>query len=139
MKALALVVLLGSALARADQCEVVSVAQAQVAVQKLKKGVKFVEYCEPCGDEKPGEPQVVDTVEVKPWSEPPLQTVTVNGKEQDLAYLFVQKSLGDSHYLNLAVLSKCEATSISREIDVDKLRGPPARKPMQIPSPVGHN
>lgn len=138
MKALALVALLSAGLARADQCEVVTPAQATAALQQLKLYVKFVEYCEPCGDAKPSAPQQVETAEVRTWSERPLQTVVVNGKEEDLAYMFVQKSLGDSHYLNLAVLAKCPAEGTSREIDVERLRKPPERKPVQAPSPVGY-
>ncbi len=156
MKALALLVVLAAGLARADQCEVVSPAQADAAVKLLKKGVKFVEYCEPCGDAQPGEPQTVDTVEVKPWeeagsaggraeaegrsigSDPPQQLVWVNGKEEDLAYVFIHKAFGDSHYLNLAVLAKCPVEQVSREIDVEKLRKAAAPKPVQAPSPVGH-
>jgi hypothetical protein len=122
VKALALLALLSAGIARADQCEVVTMAQAKAAAQLLVKGVKFVEYCEPCGDKQPSAPKAVDTVETKPWSEPPLQTVLVNGKEEDLAYLFIQKSLGDSHYLNVATLAKCPADGISREIDLDKLK-----------------
>ena len=76
-------------------------------------------------------------MEVKPWQDPPQQLVWVNGKEEDLAYVFIHKSLGDSHYLNLAVLSKCPAESISREIDLEKLRKAAAPKPVQVPSPVG--
>jgi hypothetical protein len=134
MKALALVVVLSAGIARADQCEVVTPAQAKAAVQLLKRDVKFVEYCEPCGEKQPSAPQQVDTVKLTPWSEPPQQTVVVNGKEEDLAYLFVQKSLGDSHYLNVAVLAKCPAEGISREIDVDRLRRAPAPRPVQAPS-----
>jgi hypothetical protein len=138
VKALALVVVFAAGLARADQCEVVTPAAADAAVKLLKKGVKFVEFCEPCGDKQPGEPQTVDTVEVKPWQDPPDQTVLVNGKEQDLAYVFIHKALGDSHYLNLAVLAKCPAQDVSREIDVEKLRRAPAPKPVQVPTPVGY-
>ncbi len=116
-----LAVLLAAGSARADQCQGVSPEQAQAALKLLKKGVKVVEYCEPCGDAKPGEPEVVATASLTAQNLPTdPQTVRVNGKDEDLAYLFVQKSPGDSHYSNLAILAKCPATGVSSEIDLTR-------------------
>jgi hypothetical protein len=129
-------------LARADQCQVVTAEQAKAALQLLAKGAKVVEYCEPCGDERPGKPQRVETVELETFSpvadpasaqspSPPQKTVKVNGKEEDLAYLFIQKAAGDSHYLNVSFLAKCPAQGVSHEVDLRKLKAEGGAKPVQ--------
>lgn len=111
------VLMLATGAVRADQCAVVSREQAQSAVRQLPKGTLFVTYCEPCGDKKPSVPDMVSISESKPWQTPPQYEVVVNGKSVDLAYLYVQKAAGDTHYVNAASLGGCQTQGVTKEIE----------------------
>jgi hypothetical protein len=124
-----------AALARADQCEVVTPAQAQAALAALPHGVRYFEFCEPCGDPHPGEIRVVGHARKKPWSEPPDQVIEIDGQEIDLAYVFVADALTSAtKFVNLAWLAHCPAEGVSHLIDPQ--RPPvPQRLPVQQGGP----
>jgi hypothetical protein len=106
--------------AGADQCQVVSQDTARWAVKLLTGGV-VVKRCEPCED-KGGTPMPVKKVEAKRWSGDAKQSVViVNGKETDLAYLFLQT--GQDTYTNVALMAGCAAKDVSTFIN---LSAPPA-------------
>jgi hypothetical protein len=101
--------------ARADQCAWNEEAHATKAASILAKHPKVLEYCEPCGDKAPGEPFVADTVAVT-TPERGYKELSINGKEIDLAYVYVQVS--STQYKNLAKLAGCPASGVSPSLKI---------------------
>lgn len=101
--------------AHADQCAWVTKAQADKAQQILTSSSKFIEYCEPCGDQAPGIPQHIESANVMVpaasyWE------LSLNGKPSDLAYVFVKTS--DTEYKNLAKLAGCPVSGVSPSLAI---------------------
>jgi hypothetical protein len=105
-----------SGTARADQCAWVTEAQAQKAQSILTGATKFIDFCEPCGDAAPGTPQKIENVNIDTPSDG-YRELTVNGKEIDLAYVFVKTS--EHEYTNLAKLTGCPATGVSPSLAIE--------------------
>ncbi len=99
----------------ADQCAVITPAQAKAALRVIRKGTQFFEFCEPCGDNQVPEPRVVASVKVAPFDEKTKQLL-VNDHEVDLAYLYVQTK-GATTFTNVAHLVKCKAEGVTQTID----------------------
>jgi len=108
--------LLAESVARADQCQIVKKSQAEKAQAILEKRPKVLEFCEPCGEKTPGKAFVADTVKLECASDTNTCEVFVNGKEVDLAYLFVEVS--PSKYENLAKKVGCPAMDVSPSVKV---------------------
>lgn len=106
--------IVGSALlaqtARADQCAWITDKEASKAQAILAKQPKVLEFCEPCGDKAPGMPFVAgDVTMTTPDSR--YKEIQINGKDIDLAYIYVQTS--PTQYRNLAKLAGCSASDVS--------------------------
>lgn len=111
--AIALIALSFNALA--DQCQWVTEASAKKAVSLIKKSKKtsggVLDLCQLCGDTKAKE-VVVNQIDVTNTGDAQLsKEVSINGKGIDLAYTYVD--VGNGTFVNLAKLSKCEATGVS--------------------------
>ena len=136
---LTLLAALGSASALADQCEVVTPAQARAALAALSTGTRYFEFCEPCGDAQPGPVKQVSHARSKPFEQPPDLEIEIDGKGVDLAYLYIAEAHSDRKFINVAWLADCPADGVTREIDL-KARAN-QQKPVQRgpgPSPVGY-
>jgi hypothetical protein len=104
--------------ARADQCQVVDADVADWAAKLLVKGASYVHYCEPCGDKKPTQARMIGPVEVT--SVHGQKRVTVNGREEDLAYVFVQT--GNSTFTNVALMTGCPTQHVSATITLQAIK-----------------
>ena len=93
--------------ALADQCAWISGAAASKALQILKPGMTVLHFCEPCGDKEPGKPFKVLTVMSTPKGGG-LAEISINGAEEDLAYLFIYMSKHKT-FENAAHLAGCPA------------------------------
>ncbi len=98
--------------ARADQCQLVDNDVAEWAPKLLAKGVSFVSQCEPCGDKGPSQPKQVTSIAVR--ASHGANQVAVNGKDIDLAYVFVQT--GKLTYTNAALLLGCPTQGVSTSV-----------------------
>lgn len=102
------------AAAWADQCQVVTDAQAAAAVARLSVGRVVLRYCEPCGEQLNSHaPEVVRSAVVVPDGNG-TNRVMLNGEEIDLAYVFVRDRNGN--LVNLARLSGCPTQGVSPTI-----------------------
>jgi hypothetical protein len=117
MKALLVIpFLLVPALAHADQCELVSDDVATHALAAMRGKPNVIEYCEPCGDKAPGEPHAIDHL-AKQRDTDGFYAVTLDKREVDLAYLYVQTA--PSTYENVAALAGCPTSGVSPSLHVD--------------------
>jgi hypothetical protein len=131
---LAWLLLLPTSLAAADQCQVISPEVARWAQKIVVQGASFVMRCEPCDDSAPTPPMQVRRVVAKPWSGDKTQmTLSINGKEVDLAYTYVQTGAGT--YTNVALLTGCPATGVSPFWSPDAAIATTAPEPPQPPPP----
>lgn len=105
--------------ARADQCQWIDDAAASKARAILEASPKLLAFCEPCGDQVPGVPEVASRVEVRTPA-PGHRELFVNGSARgiDLAYTYVQTS--PRQYANLAVLAGCHASDVSPTLAVSE-------------------
>jgi hypothetical protein len=102
--------------AHADQCAWIDAAVADKAQAILTAKQQFLELCEPCGDQAPGIPQRVQSVDIaSPQAD--YREVSLNGKGIDLAYVFVKTD--DTRYQNLAALAGCPATGVSPSLTIE--------------------
>ena len=117
MKALlVLPFLLVPTLAHADQCELVSDDVATRALSAMRGHPNVIELCEPCGDQAPGAPHAIDHLAKRRGSDGAF-AVTLDERDVDLAYLYVQTS--PSTYANVAALAGCPTTEVSPSLHVD--------------------
>ena len=95
----------------ADQCQSVSKEQAAQALDFLKPSGQYIEFCEPCGDKDfyKREPQIINNLQAKADGE--YWDIYLNGKNVDLAYIFVSTKNGD--YLNLSKLANCPSSDVT--------------------------
>ena len=123
----------GGHTARADQCMALkSQEQATQAVAHLPAGSEWVSFCEPCGDAPPvlrnvgsSSSSFTSGSKAKYW------TVSVDGNEIDLAYVFVRDGNAAGGFTNLASLVGCSTTSVSAFLPTSAVPGakdPPGRK-----------
>lgn len=101
--------------ARADQCAWIDADVAAKARAIVERAPKVIDFCEPCGDQAPGEPHAVRSTEVTA-ADGDFKELRVNGTAVDLAYVFVQTDA--THYRNLAALAGCPATGVSPSLEV---------------------
>lgn len=106
---------LAAGTARADQCEWIDAAVAKKAEAILAKHPKVIAYCEPCGDNAPGTPELAKRVEVTS-PQAGYKEIQINGSDVDLAYTFVQTS--KTRYHNLAKLAGCETDGVSSSLAI---------------------
>jgi hypothetical protein len=109
------VVLAGSGVARADQCQLVDSGTAVRALQLLHDHPNVLAYCEPCGDHAPGVPTRANHVATDRDRSGAYQVV-IDRREVDLAYTFVQT--GPERFENLAHLTGCPASGVSATLAV---------------------
>jgi hypothetical protein len=109
--------------AKADQCAWIENGDKYVvksAKKLLNPDAEFVEYCAPCGD-KPGSVQKVEDSQIEfakmgsdiyngSAGKPAYREVKVNGKNQDLAYLYVRT--GSRVFANVAMLTGCPVSDV---------------------------
>jgi hypothetical protein len=106
---------MSSTLALADQCEWVDDATAQRAATLLRGSRSVLEWCQPCGEERPASsPVPVRSVDVATVENGQFREVSVNGKAEDLAYLFLETETGS--FRNVAKAAGCTCTGVSTEI-----------------------
>jgi hypothetical protein len=103
----------GVSVAYADQCEWVDEAVAQKAVALIREAGAVVEWCQPCGEEKPGPPRPVTSVEMHNVDDGRSRAIAVNGKDEDLAYLYVRS--GSDTWRNASKSSGCPSTGVTSE------------------------
>ncbi|MEO6775376.1 MAG: hypothetical protein ABI467_20605 [Kofleriaceae bacterium] len=103
------------AAAYADQCELVSDQIATRALDVLRSHPNVIEYCEPCGDQAPGEPHRIDHL-AKQRDTDGSYEVTLDKREIDLAYTYVQTA--PSRYENVAALAACPTSGVSPSLAV---------------------
>jgi hypothetical protein len=112
--------------AHADQCATSPRSVADKAAELVKKGATVLEFCEPCRDAAPGKPYVVQSVAAKDGK------LFVNGRDVDLAYLFVKT--GPDELKNVGLLAQCGASDVSEKITGGKPSGPiKSRPPSTLP------
>lgn len=107
--------LLSGGLAYADQCAWIKPEEAQKALQFLPAGTDFLHYCEPCGDTDPVPDKVTRAEIGVPDGGAGYLEVRINGKPEDIAYIFVKKPQA-RQYSNLAKLAGCRCTDVSKSI-----------------------
>ena len=117
----------------ADQCAWVEKDQGREAVHYASVGLKYVDYCEPCGD-APGKLRVgtIEKVEMKEAADGVNYEVMINGEAKDVAYVFVETVAGSGNFENLAAYAKCKTDGVSKTINVEK----PVQKPSIKKPPV---
>jgi hypothetical protein len=114
---LVLPLLLVPALARADQCELVSDDMATHALAVLAEHPDVLSYCEPCNDQAPGEPHLLDHLaKQRGGAGGDNYAVTIDKREVDLAYTYVRTS--PSRYENLAAIVGCVTSGVSPSLVV---------------------
>lgn len=101
--------------ARADQCAWIDADVAAKARAIVERAPKVIDFCEPCGEQAPGEPHAVRSADVTA-ADGDFKELRVNGTAIDLAYVFVQTDA--MHYRNLAALAGCPATGVSPSLEV---------------------
>ncbi len=102
--------------ARATQCEFVDEAVATRAALALAGNPDVIHFCEPCGDEAPGEPVRATRVE-KTRDTTGDYRIVIDRREIDLAYTYVKTS--PVHYENVAGLAGCPTSGVSPSLRVD--------------------
>jgi hypothetical protein len=108
-------VVLASTLALADQCEWVDEATAQRAATLIRGSHSVLEWCQPCGEQRPASsPIPVRSVEVATVENGQYREVSINGKAEDLAYVFIETETGS--FRNVAKAAGCPCTGVSTEI-----------------------
>ncbi len=108
--------------AMADQCQAISLAEAERAAILLQKNSVVTEYCEPCHESGPkvSKTSLVNKVKLESvkLGNQVYTEVQINGKSVDLAYLFIQ--VAPNRSVNVAKAIKCETldpASVSSVID----------------------
>jgi hypothetical protein len=120
--------LLAPATARADQCAINATVITDQVVTLVKRGSRVLELCEPCGDRAPGTPLEVTAVAVRDGR------VSLNGREIDLAYVYIQTR--PDEYRNVGLLTRCGAQDVSEYIRRGTPSGPVAGSPRMAPPPL---
>lgn len=90
--------------AMADQCQLISSAEADRALSLLKPGMVVSRFCEACGDTEPTSTEVIYSV--SGYKVNGVAELSVNGKTVDLAYLYLQVAPGKK--INVALAIGCE-------------------------------
>jgi hypothetical protein len=105
--------LLVAGAARADQCQLVTKAQATKAEAVLKKSTEAVSWCKPCSEKAPGKPYSIKTIKVGTEKGAPagLFGLWINGKMVDLAYTYVRKGPKED-FKNVAKEAGCKTKDV---------------------------
>lgn len=123
--------LLLAASAWADQCAGVDPETATAARGFLRPGSTWAALCEPCGESEPVA-ATVGEVRIVPTAAPPRVRVAIDGREVDLAYVFVEATPGARRLTNLAKLVRCPTRGVSGAIPNPRVPPAPERP---VPSP----
>lgn len=116
--------------ASADQCAWINKEQAREAVHYAEKGIRFVDLCEPCGDQL--EKVTVSTIassSSKQTSDGVHQEIVINGEAKDIAYVYIETVAGSGEFENLAEIAKCKTSDVSKKINV-------VAKPKPVKTPI---
>lgn len=117
MKALLFTVAtLFSITAMADQCQMVSRAEAERALLLIQPGSTVSTFCELCGDTKPTRTEVVSSVSAAITDG--TSVVSINGESVDLAYLYLK--VAPNKKVNVALAVGCETLDASTVSSVIK-------------------
>jgi hypothetical protein len=108
-----LVILFAAHAARADQCELVTEAQAENALVIIRRDPRFATFCEPCREKAP-QAKIARTVEVRKNHSG--FTLYINAKPVDLAYTYYPAT--KEQFRNLAMAVGCEVESVSETITI---------------------
>lgn len=114
----------------ADQCAWMTKDQAREATHFAEKGLKFVDLCEPCGDQL--EKVSVSTIEsaaARQTADGVHEELVINGEPKDVAYVFVESVAGSGEFENLASLAKCQTQDVSPKVTL-------LAKPKPVKTPV---
>lgn len=116
MKKIISVILLSCSFsALADQCQLITAAQAKQAALLMQKGSEVVSLCEPCGEKAASAKiSVVSSAKAKDADYQKYQEVLVNGKSVDLAYTFVK--VAPNKYVNVSKVVGCDSHGVSEKI-----------------------
>lgn len=106
--------------AMADVCAQTNKAAADKAAKVLSVIDGVLRYCAPCGDATPSSVSVRKAVAAPVADDATAYEVRVNGKVEDLAYLYVMKSASSKTWVNLGLLTGCADPSA-----IDILELPP--------------
>lgn len=111
----AAIVLLLTGRAEADQCSIVPAAQAERAIQLIRRQGATITLCEPCGDRvRPGLRPVPVTSATAVSRGEGTSEVVINGQEVDLAYVYVN-TIGNL-FVNTARVVGCPTEGVSPRI-----------------------
>ena len=102
----------GARVVHADQCELVTEAQAEAAKSVIQANPTIAFYCEPCG-EKTAQAVTVQSIGVRPHRSG--FVLAINGKPIDLAYTYF--AVSQIKLRNLAMAAGCPVTGVSELID----------------------
>ena len=97
-------------IARADQCTVVDPDAADATVRLVTAG-RVVDFCEPCGDPLPAPSSAVVASVVVRTEANGRKRVEIDGRDVDLAYVFVQT--GKTTWTNVGLMVGCGAQKVS--------------------------
>lgn len=110
--------------AMADQCQVISLQEAERAVLLIQKNSVVTDYCEPClnGGKKVGKTSVVNKVKLETvvLGNEIYTEIKINDQSVDLAYLFIQ--VAPNRSVNVAKAIGCstlDESSVSSVIDMN--------------------
>lgn len=108
LKALTLCSALLPSLAFADQAAYIEKGEAEAAVNVLTVNSAIRHYCQPCGD-KDWTQENIASVEAEHTGHGQYWQVLVNGKEIDLAYVYVET---DGGWRNVAMMLDIEVSDV---------------------------
>ncbi|MBL8605408.1 MAG: hypothetical protein JNK72_25985 [Myxococcales bacterium] len=109
---------LTASVASADQCQVLTEAQAIQAVNALQQARGVARVCEPCGERiGPGVAVApIASVARHRWEGDARQwVVRINGRDVDLAYMFF--TVNGTRFVNLASVTTCHTTGVTASFD----------------------
>ncbi len=112
----ALILLVFSVNAFADQAAYITKAQAEKAVRLLRGQNKIKHFCAPCADKKATLEQIY-TLKAAPTGDGNYWEVKINGKGVDLAYVYYQKG---KKWKNLAKLMRVKVKGVPAKLPEDK-------------------
>ena len=116
--------------ASADQCAWINKEQAREAVHYAEKGIRFVDLCEPCGDQlEKVSISTISTSSSKQTSDGVHQEIVINGEPKDIAYVYIETVAGSGEFENLAEIAKCKTADVSKKINV-------VAKPKPVKTPI---
>ena len=96
----------------AAQCSLMPSEATEVARSILVNGASYSEWCQVCGDERPGEVQYIESVSFQDRPDN-YRAVFINGKRVDAAYIFVYHN---RYFKNLGISLGCDTIGVTEGI-----------------------